>query len=495
MSEFNFKGPSKQAIRGIIFLILPSVAKSLKTAYLPLLFYIYQVFKNPEQYRQYLFYIILVAFALIVFAIVRGILSFNNFKFQVSNDYFVLQKGIFKKQRLEISLLKIQNVHISQNFLQRFLGVVGLSIDTAGDKTTEVIIKSLTTEKALALKKLLVNSEIQDTEREIDETVLKISLLELIIAGLTYNHFNSFYILSALIFGFLIDFRDILDTFGYNDLLDDFTTKASSGTYLTFVIYLMTLIVAIFGSIIYSLGKVLINNYDLKIQYSKGDIEIEKGLFNRLNYSLKSSRIQTLMYRTNRLKLKFGMYSVRFHQAMAGIKSNKNIEIEGIKKENLSRFEQFVFGYTINNIVEDKIKPHPYFKRQLFFRMFYLLILINAIGISLFGLMFSFICLILIPWFCFLIYLRYQKSYYNNQKKYFILGEGRIDTVTNIFEHHKIQSLKLKQSFFQKKHNVASITIYTASNFITIPSIPYLDAIKLYDDLLYKVEITNLDWI
>jgi putative membrane protein len=189
------------------------------------------------------------------------------------------------------------------------------------------------------------------------------------------------------------------------------------------------------------------------------------------------------------------MYSLRFNQAMSAINSNKNIEIEGLKNQNLKIFEQFVFGYPIVNRVENQAKPDPYFKTQLFIKTVYLLVLINVIAISLLGVEFSVVNLLLVPWFLFLNYLRYKKSYYNYQKDYIILGEGRVDTVTNIFEHHKIQSLKIKQSFFQKKREVASITVYTASNFMTIPSMPYAEAIILYDNLLYKVESTDLDWI
>jgi putative membrane protein len=496
MSEFNFEIPSKQSVKGIIFLVFPSIANTFKSAYLPLLFYVFQFFRNPEQYKPYLTHIGFGVFALVVFSTIRGFLSFKNFQFFISNDYFVLQKGIIKKQRLEISLHKIQNVHISQNFLQRFVGVVGLSIDTAGDKTTEVIIKSLSTEKALALKKALVNSKNLKEETVVNDTVLNISFSELVMAGLTQNHFNSFYLLSVIIFGLLIDIKDITDMFGFAGFVENLTTKATSGTYFTIIIiYFLTIIIAIICSVIYSVVKVMINNYGLSVKYSKEAIEIEKGLFNRVTYSLKSSKIQSVIYKTNRLKQKFGMYSLRFNQAMSAINSNKNIEIEGLKNQNLKIFEQFVFGYPIMNRAENRAKPDPYFKTQLFIKTAYLLVLINVIAISLLGVEFSVVNLLLVPWFLFLNYLRYKKSYYNYQKDYIILGEGRIDTVTNIFEHHKIQSLKIKQSFFQKKREVASITVYTASNFMTIPSMPYAEAIILYDSLLCKVESTDLDWI
>jgi len=315
-------------------------------------------------------------------------------------------------------------------------------------------------------------------------------------AGLTQNHFNSFYLLSVIIFGLLIDIKDITDMFGFAGFVENLTTEATSGTYFTIIIiYFLTIIIAIICSVIYSVVKVMINNYGLSVKHSKEAIEIEKGLFNRVTYSLKSSKIQSVIYKTNRLKQKFGMYSLRFNQAMSAINSNKNIEIEGLKNQNLKIFEQFVFGYPIVNRVENRAKPDPYFKTQLFIKTVYLLVLINVIAISLLGVGFSVVNLLLVPWFLFLNYLRYKKSYYNYQKDYIILGEGRIDTVTNIFEHHKIQSLKIKQSFFQKKREVASITVYTASNFMTIPSMPYAEAIILYDSLLCKVESTDLDWI
>tara|TARA_R110002012_G_scaffold283304_2_gene473613 strand:- start:66792 stop:68279 length:1488 start_codon:yes stop_codon:yes gene_type:complete len=495
MSDFNFETPSKQALKGILFLVFPSVAKSFKTAYLPLVFYIFQVLKNPEQYRQYLTYIVIGVIALVIFSVVRGFLSFQNFNFYIAQGSFVLKQGILKKQRLEIALSKIQNVHIAQNFLQRLVGVVEVQIDTAGDKTTEVVIKSLAIEKAHALKEVLVTNTTLNKEAQPNATILHISFSELLLAGLTQNHFNSFYILSAVIFGLLIDFRDVMEMIGYAGFVTDMTEKAASGTYFTLVIYGIMLLVAIGSSVLFSLGKVVLQNYGLRVTHRTTDLEIEKGLLNRLSYSLKSSRIQSVAYRTNVLKQRFGMYSLRFYQAMSATNSKKNIEIEGINQHNLKTFEQFVFGGTIANPIENQIKPDPYFKRQLFIRMLYLVMLINVIAIPLLGFTFGFINLIFVPWLLYLNYLRYQKSYYSYQEAYLIVGAGRIDTVTNIVEHHKIQSLKLQQNYFEKKRAVARITLYTASNFMTIPAMPYAEAIELYDTLLYKVESKGLDWI
>ena len=123
------------------------------------------------------------------------------------------------------------------------------------------------------------------------------------------------------------------------------------------------------------------------------------------------------------------------------------------------------------------------------------MIIVNVFAISLLGVGVALVNIVLIPWFFLIHWLRYRKSYYSLHQDYMVVGEGRIDTVTHIFEHYKIQSLKLKQSFFQKRREVASIHVHTAASLIIIPAIPHLEATTLYDYLLYKVETSNKNWI
>jgi putative membrane protein len=62
-------------------------------------------------------------------------------------------------------------------------------------------------------------------------------------------------------------------------------------------------------------------------------------------------------------------------------------------------------------------------------------------------------------------------------------------------EIYKVQAVKLNQSFYQWRKDLATLTLYTASGDIKIPFIPIEKARQLRDYLLYRVETDQRTWM
>jgi putative membrane protein len=75
------------------------------------------------------------------------------------------------------------------------------------------------------------------------------------------------------------------------------------------------------------------------------------------------------------------------------------------------------------------------------------------------------------------------------------IGSGSIDTKTEYVALHKIQSVKLKRSIFQRMNGHADLIIYNASGSHSIPYLPYHKARLYFNLILYKVETSKLGWI
>ena len=93
------------------------------------------------------------------------------------------------------------------------------------------------------------------------------------------------------------------------------------------------------------------------------------------------------------------------------------------------------------------------------------------------------------------VHFGYKKSYYKIDNDFVTVGSGVIDTTTNILEIHKLQSVKLRQTIFQKQRGIASLLIATASKTVQIPYIAGHEAKCIYDFLLFKVESQQKDWM
>ena len=76
-----------------------------------------------------------------------------------------------------------------------------------------------------------------------------------------------------------------------------------------------------------------------------------------------------------------------------------------------------------------------------------------------------------------------------------LVGKGLIETHITYLEIFKVQNIKMKQTVFQKRSNVADIIFQTASGKIKIPCIPFSDAINIYNHTLYKVETSTKEWM
>jgi putative membrane protein len=71
-----------------------------------------------------------------------------------------------------------------------------------------------------------------------------------------------------------------------------------------------------------------------------------------------------------------------------------------------------------------------------------------------------------------------------------VLGEERI-----LIEWHKLQSIQIRQSIYQRRKNLASIDIQTAGGNIVVHFIPLAAAKQVVNFALYKTEAVNKSWL
>jgi len=64
-------------------------------------------------------------------------LNYHNYTYQFRKKRLVIRKGVLNKERTVIPYMKIQNVNINRNLLQRSLGIATVKIETAGTNPWE----------------------------------------------------------------------------------------------------------------------------------------------------------------------------------------------------------------------------------------------------------------------------------------------------------------------------------------------------------------------
>jgi len=492
-NSFDFSSFSRQSSKGIIVNYFLILYKSLKSSWIliPLFFT-----KKPENFSATK--IVLGIALILIYILMRSVLLYLNYKFKVKDNSFILKHGILKKTNVSIPFSKIQNVKFKQNFIQQLINVTEVEIETAGAKNVEVSIKALTRERAEALKevlfsdKVVVDIEEISTKKESTE-LLKVSPLELLKVSITENHFHSFLLLFAFIFSGYAQLKDVLEDLEINNQLDLIVEENASSivqdVFLVSILLLFTFVL----SIIISFVRTFLKHFNLRLSIKEKALEISQGLITKQHNIIKKEKVQYLVVSTNPLKKIIGIYNVVFKQATSGkIKNNKIIKIVGAKFEQISILKNILYTEEISKS-EEIFVPNSYYLTQMYFRSFLLLAVLNLA--ALLNVNFLFINIAAIPLVISLIHLKYKKTFFRLHPNLLEIGSGQFSTEVIYFEIFKMQHIKLQQTIFQKRKNVADIILQTASGKIKIPCVHKSLAIKLFNLMLYKTEISEKSWM
>lgn len=472
-----------------------------------------------ESVRDYILYFYLGLIALVVLQFIYTYVLFRKYTFYISDDAFHLHKGLFKRREIEIPFDRIQNINLQQNFLQQILSVVGLDIETAGESKAEVQIRALRKEDAEELKRLLLvrkheklseddldnqfnfqdetNNKLNDDLQYNETVVFKLSFLELLKVGLSSNILKGLSLVLAFIAYAFNMFSDFYKQSYEEFLTEQITTTNHYFTGQFLLIFLAGFTFIAIGFLVTAIFTI-IKYFNLRVIQLDQDYEVEYGLFNRFKKVLKSSKVQTLEFRTNPVRKLFGFENAFVSQASAEETSEKNkIGLVGLPADYVKLFFKILFdGRVLKEQSFIRLKCQLFRLRVDLSRLFFAIIALFSLFIWHQSSIYSFIALLLLSvLLAAFSYLRVKKSYVSFSDHMLKIGSGIIGTRTTYLEIYKIQSIKVSQSIFQKRRNLSSITIYTASGSLKVK---YLDAEhvnKLTNYLMFKIESSKQEWI
>ena len=500
MKVNNFSEFSRQNPKGILLNYLMLLYRIIKSSWVLIPIF----FTSKRDNFNYTFIYGSIA-VLAVVLLVISILMYLNFKFKIKDNYFILKHGILNKTNTSIAFERIQNINFKQNIFQQILGVTQVEIETAGAKKTEVLIKALTKEKALALKESILEKKheyldkIQITEPAKKKYLIKLSLLQLAKVSISENHFKSLGIAIGLYISLTSQLGEYVKGWKFENLIDggvDYISNNTETISNSFYIIGSLVLIGIIFSIIVSTVIVFLFHFNLTLSVKNGALEITQGLFTKRNNILKKEKVQYITLSANPLKKLMKINSIFFKQASSeGQKKKKQIRVVGSKKEQNEALKELLFNE--NNFDDlETYKPHNYYIYQITIRNLLFILLVNvAAYIFMYPNNSLYINILILPIVGLLSYYKYKKCYFKINKNMLIKGFGSLETHTTFFEYFKIQNIKLKQTIFQKRAGVMNLVLQTASGKIKIPCIPKEDAFVLYNHILKKSQTSRKSWI
>ncbi len=482
--------PTRQAPIAIVLIIF-NIVKSLIRTWWPLILIL--IFRsNVLGPSMALTLSIVVTLLVIVFSI----LQYFRFHFFLRGDKLHVQKGVFRKVKLDIPFDRIQSISFEQNVVHQMFDVARLKIDTAGSSKEEFEFAALALNKAEELRAFIFankggTEEVDGSTEAQQQLILSLTPLDLLKVGISQNHLRT----AGIIFAFLLGLRDrISESLGANYVEKfDAVTENIYTNALTYgvVLFVGLLIAAFFGTLVYT----LLRYYNLHVWKTRDGYKVEGGLLNRREQAALDSKIQILRWVKNPLRDLFGIVFLRMYQARSSGRGSAMISIPGCPFDKLEQLRSIYFGVSHG----DPVTPHPIDWRLFYRRLLFISILpALALAGAHYFTMEPGLAVAAAVW---LLLSGIYQYFYCRRWRYYIsrnlvrTRSGVIERVFKALHLYKVQAVQIKQSPYQQRVGLATLVLHTASGDIRIPYIAVDRARELKRYVLYKVQSSRQPWM
>jgi putative membrane protein len=424
--------------------------------------------------------------------LLHSILEFYRFRFSIEADELIIRKGIFTRTQLVLPLHRIQAVHIEENWLHQLLDLAQVALDSPGTEKTEVklILKQREAEefrRYISGQQRQADPALSETARpepDAEPTLFQLSQRDLIRLGLSANHLEAFFLMLAFGFSLLDNLERAID-FEFSGFLRWLSDLAANSTAAALGMVALAILLL---SIVLSLLRITLQYGRFAISRSAKGFRIQSGLINLKEKIIPFSKVQYISWKANWLRSRIPIYLLHFHA----------IGDENMKKKWTIRIPITQPGFvdTLLAYYHPAINQQPDYlriQRAYIWRRVWLLGILPLL--LLFPLLYYFrgaYAFWLLPW---PIYIALTASLFRRRFRLYLAPDalqicrGIFGREYIVLRWENIQSMALRQSIYQRRHGLATLRIYTADRWISIPFLTVQEAEIIRDYAMARVEM------
>jgi putative membrane protein len=483
---FNWEVPQRQPLAGLGIVFIKTLLEIAKRVW-P--FLLLMVFRETEEEGVGKYELIAIAFASLT--IIGSIVKFYFFRFFILGEELIIKKGWLKKETIVIPLQKIQTVHIEQSALHQVLNIVKLSVDTAGSSKTEVTIDALSRPMAEALQGRLQSSVTADPEGAEEHVatmpIFTLGIKDLLKLSISANHIEAFFILLSFTYGLYDSIKTIS-----GGLVDEATGLFPRHSILLFAI----LCAVVLGTtILISTIRIFLKFYSFSVLRNPAGFYIKRGLTNVKEQLVPFGRIQFVTWSANWIRKQMGLWLLEYKVA-GGTDIKNKLKVE-VPVTDLHFIDTLVADYhTKPDLLSlDAVRIHPtYVTRRIL--MAGILPAALLMGITWYWWETNALLLTLIP-----VLVGFKAFALQSKFRAFALAEvlyidrSSYGSKMVLLRWHKLQTVTLEQSIYQRSRDIATLKLHTASGTIVLPYIPLPAARGFMNYALYKIESSSQPWM
>lgn len=499
--EPTFDQPQRQSAFGIVIMAAHTTFRILKSLFF---IFIIVIIKSPALYLTYAF---LALGVILIASFVYAYYSYLRFTFYLNEaeQEFVVNKGVFNRDHLVIPLGKIQQVNITQDILQKIIGVYGLKIDTAGAKGEEVHIRAITQFAALRLKEhlLVAKAEVlspDDINQPIDlnnnTPLVKISNKTLLKVGLTSHYGQS--LLLMLSFSYLVwhEGSQLIKALKVDQDLIETTARNFLGLMSVFILLAIFLIVLL----VINLVRTFYRYFELQINVQNKNLLISSGFIAKKNTILNPKKVQLASFSQNYFQQKLGLVNLTIKQPhFGGAKKKSELQGSVIHLPGCSATEKDeLMALILDKLPQGGNSFSPnwrFINLPNFFKVFipaiiFAIVATNNPEIEPY-LQFVWIYVLI---GVFMVYISYIKHKITVSKNFIVKQKGIWDISQSVLKPSNIQSISAFQYPWHKSLDIGHLKLHTAAGTINFKYGNYTEIKLLINYWLHLVENSDDNW-
>ena len=404
---------------------------------------------------------LIISTVLIVFILINGILSWLRFTYRLEENELRLEYGVFVRKKRDIPFERIQSLDLSEGILQRPFGLVKVKVETAGTSLgngAEAVLTAISKEEAVLIQQTMLSAkepknvdsvQVEDKKIEIrkEERIYQISMRELLLLATTSGGIG---VVFSAVIAFVSQFEDIIP---FEKIFRGFENFIANGvvfmTFLVFIGFLLAWAIALFGT--------MMKYAHFTVKKTEKDLIITNGLLERRQLTIPLHRIQAIQISENLIRQLLGYSTVYIESAGGSAQDSNSSRVMILPIIKRKKIEEILSPYLVDYSFTPSISPAP--KRALKRYMIRGLLVAApfvAIPIALFrplgyvAIVFAFIAL-------FFSYLKYKDAGWSIDQQQLTLRFRSMSKNTIFMKRNRIQSLRMRKSFFQSKKDLASI--------------------------------------
>lgn len=397
---------------------------------------------------------------MILIVLISGIVKWRRFTYRLEEGELRIEYGLLVKKKRYIPFERIQSLDLSEGILHRPFGLVKVKIETAGNsnvteaeaeltaikKSEADEIQQIITEAKKSSVKIETNDVTFDVEQS-NEIIYQISNKEMFIMASTSG--GAGVIVSALL-AFISQFNEMIP---YEKIFKELSHLVESGVFLIIFLIVLILLVAWIGSIVVTLIKY--NGFTTKL--SDGNFIITRGLLERRQTTIPLHRIQAVRITENPLRQLWGYASVFIESAGGSVADKESMNVVLIPIVKKSKIPSILGDVLTDYNFHTSFHKAPSRAKNRYIIREILKVLPISAGLAIAFWPIGLLSIILLAFFAVFGLLRYRAAGWRVEQDQLSLRYRGLLKHTIFMRKNRIQSMMVKQSWFQRKLHLASI--------------------------------------